>query len=277
MNDSSYNLVVGDSPVLISIPHLGTSLPADIKAALTQTGACVEDTDWHLDQLYDFAAAAGASMLTATLSRYVIDLNRAADGASLYPGQTTTGLVPLETFHGEPVYLPGAEPDEAEIQRRVARYWRPYHDELAAQIAAIKKKHGFVLLWEAHSINSVLPRLFDGVLPDLNFGTFEDKSAAPAIGQALCAVAAASPYSWVLNGRFKGGYITRHYGKPADHIHAVQLELAQHRYMDETAPFNYQQERARTLQTVLARLLAMATEMATQTSYSTFSYHPTHS
>jgi N-formylglutamate deformylase len=268
MNDSTFNLTVGNTPLLISVPHLGTSLPANLKETLTEVGESVCDTDWHLDQLYDFAIPSGASMISATVSRYIIDLNRPPDGASLYPGQTTTGLAPLETFRGEPVYLPGAEPDEAEIQRRVECYWKPYHEALAQQIQAIKKKHGFVLLWDAHSINSELPRLFDGILPDLNFGTFGGKSAAPAISEALGEVAAQSQYSWVMNGRFKGGYITRNYGDPANDVHAVQLEMSQRIYMDEYAPFNYRQDLARSVQPLLERLLDASVKVAAKISTS---------
>jgi N-formylglutamate deformylase len=266
MTDSTFNLTVGNSPLLISIPHLGTCLPAEVKDTLSEAGTRVCDTDWHLDQLYDFALQSGASMISATVSRYVIDLNRAPDGASLYPGQTTTGLCPLESFHGEPIYLQGKEPDEAEIPRRIERYWKPYHQTLAQQIESIREKHGFVLLWEAHSINSELPRLFEGTLPDLNFGTFDGKSAAPAIGKGLQDIAAASRYSWVLNGRFKGGYITRHYGDPKNGVHAVQLEMAQKIYMDEHSPFNYQQNLAADVQPVLARLLDAALHAAANAS-----------
>lgn len=262
MNDSTYNLVVGKSPLLISIPHLGTSLPVQIKDTLTAVGQSVADTDWHLDQLYAFALAEGATMLSATVSRYVIDLNRPPDGASLYPGQTTTGLVPLETFHGEPVYRAGMAPDAAQMQARVNHYWKPYHDALAAQIQAIRKRHGFVLLWEAHSINGELPRLFDGLLPDLNFGTFDGKSASPSIAEALQRVAMQHPYSWVLNGRFKGGYITRHYGNPGEGVHAVQLEMAQRIYMNEAAPYGYRPDLASELQPLLKQLLNACTDAA---------------
>lgn len=255
MHHPTYQLVTGNSPLLISIPHLGTSLTADVKDLLTETGQSVADTDWHLDHLYDFAVAEGASMLSATVSRYVIDLNRPPDGLSLYPGQTTTGLVPLETFHGEPVYREGKAPDGAQIEERVQRYWRPYHEALAAQIQAIKKQHGFVLLWEAHSINGALPRLFDGLLPDLNFGTFDGKSAGAGVARALQEAASCQPYSWVVNGRFKGGYITRQYGNPAEGIHAVQLEMSQRIYMNEKSPFSYRPDLAAKLQPVLKRLL----------------------
>ncbi|MBK4738613.1 N-formylglutamate deformylase [Noviherbaspirillum pedocola] len=266
MNDPIFNLVVGDLPILISIPHLGTGIPAHINASLTEVGRKVCDTDWHLDRLYGFATQQGASMISAKLSRYIIDLNRPPDGTSLYPGQTTTGLVPLETFHGEAVYLPGHEPDETEIQTRIDHYWKPYHEELARQIQTIKSRHGFVILWEAHSINGELPRLFEGVLPDLNFGTFAGKSAAAPVNEALREIAGQSRYSWVLNGRFKGGYITRHYGDPGSHVHAVQLEMSQRIYMNEPEPFEYREDLAARVQPVLSQLLDASLAAARQAS-----------
>lgn len=265
MNSTTFNFVAGNTPLLISIPHLGTGIPDEIKPGLTEAALQLSDTDWHLDQLYGSCAPFGATFISASLSRYVIDLNRPPDGASLYPGQTTTGLVPLETFHGEAVYRMGQEPDRNEIQRRVACYWKPYHDMLVQQIQAIKAKHGFVLLWEAHSINGELPRLFDGLLPDLNIGTFSGKSAAPCVGHAVAEAAGNSTYSWVLNGRFKGGYITRRYGNPESNIHAIQLEMAQRTYMEEHAPFRYRPDLAAGIQPVIASLLQGAVEAARST------------
>jgi N-formylglutamate deformylase len=257
-----FKLVAGDSPLLISIPHLGTHIPDEFRASMTPEALPVCDTDWHLDRLYDFALQDGASMLSAQVSRYVIDLNRPPDGASLYPGQTTTGLCPSETFHGQPVYLAGREPDAAEVQRRVAAYWVPYHRALAEQIAAIKARHGFVVLWEAHSIASELPHLFEGVLPDLNFGTFGGRSSALSVGAAVAELAAQHPYTWVLNGRFKGGYITRQYGDPKNGVHAIQLEMSQKVYMDEALPFNYRPDLADGVRPVLASMLDAVVEAA---------------
>lgn len=262
MSHPVFNLHEGASPILISIPHLGTQLPEDIADCYNETAATLADTDWHLDRLYDFSSEKNATTLSARISRYVIDLNRPPDGASLYPGQTTTGLCSLDTFRGEPIYRPGMEPDQAEIDRRIAMFWRPYHHELRRQIERIKAIHGFVLLWEAHSIASELPRLFDGTLPDLNFGTFENKSAGPEIALALEGAASRSPYSWVMNGRFKGGYITRQYGAPRDGVHAVQLEMSQKIYMDEFYPFNYREDKACDVRPHLAFLLDAALEAA---------------
>lgn len=199
----------GSIPLLISIPHLGTQIPADIRDQLTDAAEDVADTDWHLDRLYDFAARAGASVLGARYSRYVVDLNRPASGESLYPGQTTTGLYPTETFRGEPLYRNGRGPDEADARHRLETFWTPYHNRLRDEIARLKAEFGAVLLWEAHSIASVLPRLFEGKLPDLNIGTNSGASAGPAVLDAITATLSDQPYTWIANGRFKGGYITR--------------------------------------------------------------------
>lgn len=251
MPPETYQLTLGTSPLLISMPHVGTRLPDALADRLQASAHSLPDTDWHLDQLYDFARDDGATVLQATTSRYVIDLNRPPDGASLYPGQTTTGLVPLESFHGQALYEAGAEPDEEEIAQRLLQYWHPYHAELRAQIKRIKARHGFVLLWDAHSINGELPRLFDGVLPELNFGTNGGNSASALVEQAITQIASRQPCTWVLNGRFKGGYITRHYGDPANGVHTVQLEKSQRIYMDEAAPYGYRRDRANPLKTTL--------------------------
>lgn len=251
MTTETYQLTSGTIPLLISMPHIGTRLPEALVDRLQPGALTLPDTDWHLEQLYDFARDEGATVLQATMSRYVIDLNRPPDGASLYPGQTTTGLVPLESFHGQALYKAGAEPNEAEIAQRLLQYWHPYHAELQAQIKRIKAEHGFVLLWDAHSINGELPRLFDGVLPELNFGTNGGNSASPLVEQAIKQAALRQPCTWVLNGRFKGGYITRNHGEPANGVHAVQLEKSQRIYMDETAPYGYRSDLANKLKPTL--------------------------
>ncbi|KQP49383.1 N-formylglutamate deformylase [Pseudorhodoferax sp. Leaf274] len=260
MQEPVFHLQQGRIPLLVSIPHLGTALPDEVGASLAPVAASLRDTDWHLDRLYAFAQDMGASVLGARVSRYVIDLNRPPGGESLYPGQTTTGLCPTETFRGEPLYLPGQAPDAAEIARRRTTYWQPYHDALRAELDRLRALHGQVLLWEAHSIATVLPRLFEGVLPDLNFGTNDGQTCAPEIaGAALDAVRdSATPFSHVLNGRFKGGYITRHYGQPQAGVHAIQLEMCQHLYMDEEPPFAYLPDTAARVQPVLAAMLSNA-------------------
>jgi len=200
--------------------------------------------------------AIGASVLAATHSRYVVDLNRPPDGANLYPGQDTTGLCPLDTFAKEPVYRNAQEPGDAEMTERVETCWRPYHAKLAEELAHLKRKHGFALLWEAHAILSEVPRFFSGRLPDFNLGTADGASCGPGIGEALLKVAQrAGGYSAVLNGRFKGGYITRRYGKPNESVHALQLELASITYMDERPPYAFREELAARLRPHLRAML----------------------
>jgi N-formylglutamate deformylase len=249
----------GRIPLLISIPHLGTEIPAEIAGEMTDAAHAVADTDWHLDRLYSFAKGAGASILGARFSRYVIDLNRPPGGESLYPGQTTTGLCPTETFHGEPLYLEGEAPSQDEVRKRLDKYWRPYHEKLRAELDAMKRQFGQVLLWEAHSIASVLPRLFEGKLPDLNIGTNAGGSCDASILDAISSeLVGDQPFTWVANGRFKGGYITRAFGQPSDGIHAVQLEMCQSTYMDEHTPFSYRQDLAAQIQPVVERMVAAA-------------------
>jgi N-formylglutamate deformylase len=246
----------GTVPLLVSLPHDGTALPPDLSARMTEGARGVPDTDWHVSRLYDFARGLGASVLVPEYSRYVIDLNRPPDDASLYPGQNTTGLCPMVRFSGDPVYLPGQEPSEEEVRARVERYWRPYHDALRAELERLHAQHGRALLWEGHSIRgSGLPFLFEGCLPDLNLGTANGASCSPMLQEKLEAVLSAqSAYDWVANGRFKGGHITRHYGDPARGIDAVQLEISQRNYMDEDS-FEYDGAKAARLQALLRGLL----------------------
>jgi N-formylglutamate deformylase len=194
-------------------------------------------------------------VLVATHSRYVVDLNRPPDNANLYPGQDTTGIVPLDTFHREPIYLPGFPPSQDEAAERIRVYWQPYHERLQQALAAIKAKHGYALLWDAHSIFSVLPRFFRGTLPDLNLGTADGRSCASGIGEALAK--SVEGYRVALNGRFKGGYITRKYGNPANGVHAVQLELSEATYMDESPPYGFRDDLARELRPQLRTLLEL--------------------
>lgn len=250
----------GSAPLLISLPHDGIALPEDIAARVTPEARGVPDTDWFVSRLYDFARKLGASLLVPNYSRYVVDLNRPPDDVSLYPGQNTTGLCPAVRFSGDPVYLPGQEPSPDEVAARVERYWRPYHDALARELARLRDAHGRVLLWEGHSIRSVVPFLFEGRLPDLNVGTAAGASCAPALQARLEAVLSAQQgYTWIANGRFKGGYITRHYGRPAEGVDAVQLELAQDTYMDE-ATGRYEPAKAEKLQQLLHSLLRAGLE-----------------
>ncbi|MGH8704908.1 MAG: N-formylglutamate deformylase [Burkholderiales bacterium] len=246
----------GRTPLLVSMPHTGTHVPDALLARLTLAARALPDTDWHLERLYDFLDELGASVLVATHSRYIVDLNRPPDDANLYPGHDSTGLVPVDTFHKEPLYAAGDEPGAAEIAERVETCWKPYHAKLAEEISRIKRRHGIVLLWDAHSILSVVPRFFEGTLPDFNLGTADGCSCDPAIGEALLRVAQrATGFSAVLNGRFKGGYITRTYGKPEQGVDAVQLELSEATYMEESAPFAFREDLAARLRPHLRALL----------------------
>lgn len=249
----------GDAPLLLSLPHDGSAIPDALQQRMMPEARRAPDTDWHVARLYDFARGLGASIIVPRYSRYVIDLNRGEDDTSLYPGQNTTGLVPLVRFSGDPVYLPGREPDAGEVASRIDRFWRPYHAALREELDRIRAQHGRAVLWEGHSIRgSGLPFLFEGRLPDLNLGTANGASCAPALQARIEQVLAAQDeYDWVVNGRFKGGHITRHYGDPADGIDAVQLEISQRTYMDEDS-FAYDERKAGRLQPLLRRLLDAA-------------------
>lgn len=254
-----FSLQRGSLPLLISIPHLGTRIPDDIAATMTPVAQRVDDCDWHLDRLYAFAARLGASILAPVYARYVIDLNRPPDGANLYPGQDTTGLLPVDTFDKEPLYRDGHLPTDAEVARRRALYWQPYHTALADELAALKAQHGKVLLWEAHSIRSQVPRFFDGRLPDFNFGTSNGASAVPGLADELAAIVEQhGAYTAIGNGRFKGGYITRQYGQPEQGVHAVQLELSQITYMQEQMPYAYDDALASRVEPLLETLVKTA-------------------
>lgn len=250
-----FSLYRGHAPLLISLPHDGEDLPPDVLSRLTSDARRLPDTDWHVGRLYDFARELGASILRPRYSRYLIDLNRPPDDLSLYPGQNTTGLCPTIEFNGAPLYEPGQAPTPEEVAQRVERYWKPYHEAVRAELTRLRDAHGRVVLWEGHSIRSEVPYLFAGRLPDFNLGTAAGNSCSPALQQRLEAVLAAQQgYSWVANGRFKGGYITRHFGRPQDGIDAVQLELAQCNYMDEDS-FAYDPVRAVPTQAVIRSLL----------------------
>ena len=234
-----FNFQKGNLPLLVSLPHSGENL-GPFAEQMTPAAMRMADADWHLGRLYEFLGHMGVSVLEAQHSRYVIDLNRDPSGKSLYPGQDVTELCPTTTFAGEAIYRQGAAPSDQGIASRVAKYWQPYHDALTAELDRIKAKHGYALLWEAHSIASHVPRFFDGKLPDFNLGTNDGNSCGGGMGERLIAALGTDrKYSGVLNGRFKGGYITRQYGNPAAGVHAVQLELSQVTYMNEKHPFDY--------------------------------------
>lgn len=257
---SVYRLQQGRAPLLISLPHVGTELPPELHERLVPRALASEDTDWHLERLYrPLAEKLGASLIVPRYSRYVIDLNRPPDDRPLYPGEAGgTGLVPTHFFSSEPLYRDGAAPDAAEVAARREACWRPYHEALAAELERLRAAHGRALLFDGHSIRSELPWLFDGELPALNLGTADGAACAPAITEGLGALLAGqTQFSQVVNGRFKGGYITRHYGQPGRGVHAVQLEMCQRCYMDEAADPRsaYDEARAAQVAPLIERML----------------------
>jgi N-formylglutamate deformylase len=255
----TFYLASGTSPLLVSMPHVGTLVPKHFRMDFVPRALEVEDTDWHLDRLYHFISQLGATELRAVHSRYIIDLNRPPDDTPMYPGASNTELCPTRFFTGEPLYAPGAEPS-VEVRNMLHKtYWEPYHQALREELDRIKAQHGYALLWDAHSIRSQIPWLFEGVLPDLNIGTANGESADPRITQAVADAAARHPQiSHAVNGRFKGGYITRHYGKPADNVHAIQLEMCQCLYMSEQPPYEYNWSNAKAIQPVLMDMMSAA-------------------
>jgi len=254
-----FQFTQGRSPILVSMPHVGTDIPDEIAARMTPEALVRQDTDWHLVRLYDFLQDIGASVISARWSRYAIDLNRPPEDTNLYPGMDTTGLCPLDTFHREPIYREGQGPSQQDVEQRLEKYWRPYHQQLGAELERIKAQHGKAVLWDAHSIASVVPRFFEGKLPDLNFGTAEGKSCDKELQDLVVDTARShGAYSIAVNGRFKGGYITRHYGQPAKRTHAIQLEMCQSVYMNEDAPFDYRPDLAGKVQGLLENMLLAA-------------------
>jgi formiminoglutamase len=261
-----------EAPLIVSFPHTGTDIPPEIEARCVSPWRARKDTDWWIDQLYAFARDLGATIVHTAISRTVIDVNRDPSGVSLYPGQATTELVPTTTFDGEPLWRPGQAPDAAEIDERRATYFAPYHDALAAEIARLRGQHPRVVLYDCHSIRSLIPRLFDGALPVMNIGTNSGASCDPLLQTEIARIAATSPFSHIVNGRFKGGTITRQYGKPAEGVHAVQMELACRGYLNEPigpvdqtlwpAPYfpDYAAPIQRTLRTILETCLRYAKE-----------------
>ena len=256
MNPAIYNLHQGTRPLLISLPHVGTFIPEVLQAQLLPRALAVENTDWFLDRLYGFAKDLGASLLVPTHSRYVIDLNRPSENTPMYAGQNNTELCPTRFFTGEALYRDGQAPTAHEVRSRVQQYWQPYHEALAGELARIKAAHGHAVLFDGHSIKSELPWLFEGRLPQMNLGTAGGTSCAASLTSKLSAIFAVHPaYDHVVNGRFKGGHITRHYGAPHMGVHAVQLEMCWRAYMDETPPYRWHETRAATVTPLLRQLV----------------------
>ena len=255
-NDEGYTLHRGSTPLLVSVPHAGTRIPDEVRDRFVDRARDVEDTDWHLDRVYAFARELGAGLIVPTYSRYLIDLNRPPDNAPMYPGANNTELCPTRFFTGDPLYREGRAPDDAEVARRRDRYWRPYHTALAAELKRLRSDHGHAIVFDGHSIRSELPWLFEGRLPDLNLGTANGASCAASLRGTLADILASqNDFTQVVDGRFKGGYITRHYGRPGERQHAVQLEMCFACYMGECAPFAYDDSRTQRLLPVLTRLV----------------------
>ena len=255
---TTFSLQRGRVPLLISLPHDGSFIPDDIATRMRPAARRSPDTDWHVARLYEpLAEALGASVLKPRASRYVVDLNRPADGHALYPGLRETRLVSTVGFDGEPLYLNGQEPQAGEVLGRIDAFWRPYHEALSQELARLCAEHGRAVLWDGHSIRSQVPMLFDGSLPDFNLGTASGASCGAALQTRLQAcLESQDAFGVAINGRFKGGYITRHYGRADSGVQAVQLELAQHNYMDEVS-FDYDEARAPAVQAVIERLLRL--------------------
>jgi formiminoglutamase len=265
----------GDAPLIVSFPHTGTDIPADIDERLVSPWLGRRDADWWIHLLYEFAQGLGATTVRTCVSRTVIDVNRDPSGASLYPGQATTELCPTTTFDGEGLYPQGSEPDSDEIAERRASFFEPYHQTIADEIARLRASHPKIVLYDAHSIRSAIPRLFDGELPNFNIGTNSGASCDTLLTSAVEAVCDSTVFSRVTNGRFKGGWTTRHYGRPGDGVHAIQMELACRGYMDEPAeppehgnwPTPYNPDRAGRMRSALTRILNACIDFAcTETS-----------
>ena len=243
-------------PILLSVPHCGTNFPKDIadqyKPALIDAP---DDTDWFADQLYDFAADMGMTMIAARYSRWVIDLNRDPQSKPLYTdGRIITGLCPTTNFIDEPIYRDNRnEIEPAEIQRRIGQYFNPYHNKIQELLTDLKSRHGKVLLWDCHSIRQLVSTIQKEKFPDLILGDVDGTSASPGLIETVLGVLDHSTYSVRHNHPFKGGYITRHFGKPAEHQHALQLEMTKVNYMDD-GEVRYDKVRAGVIQDVLKKV-----------------------
>jgi N-formylglutamate deformylase len=263
------SVIKGEAPLIVSIPHAGAEIPSHMESRLVSPFLARIDTDWHVDELYDFAIAMGATVISTTISRSVIDVNRDPSGVSLYPGQPTTGLCPDTTFDGKPLYREGKKLEEEEIEDRRGRYFMPYHAALVGEIHRLKRDHERVVVYDAHAIRSRVPRLFEGELPVFNIGTNSGKSCDQELSAAVQAIAAASGQPTVANARFKGGYITRSSGRPERGVHAIQMELAMRAYLREPAivrednwPPAFDLEIAAPTRTTLRRILNACIDFA---------------
>ncbi|MBX9665640.1 N-formylglutamate deformylase [Novosphingobium sp.] len=257
MNDWLH-LAQGDAPLIVSVPHAGIRMPDAVSSALMDPAAALVDTDWHVDKLYSFARDLGATLVSTAMSRIVVDVNRDPSGASLYPGQATTGLCPMTSFDGTPLYRAGQEPDAAAVAARRASFFDPYHSALDAEIARLRGLHGTVVVYDAHSIASRVPRLFDGELPAFSIGTNGGSACDAALTERIASLC---PEPRVVNGRFRGGWITRRIGNPAAGVHAVQMELAQRVYLDEPST-EWNEARAAEARATLRKVLEACIDFA---------------
>ena len=262
-NSDSFTFIEGELPLLISVPHDGRKLPPDMSSRMTQEGLYLPDTDWHINELYAFTRQMDVSLISADYSRYVVDLNRSTDDSALYENQRSTGLCPKKTFAGKSIYSSLESIHSREINQRVISFWNPYHEKIRKILQGMKTRYGYALLWDAHSIKTFVPNLFEGRLPDLNIGTNSGESCPQIIEDAILNIALNSTYSVVTNERFKGGYITRNYGNPMDQIYAIQLEIAQSCYMNETS-LTYDTRLAKKLTITLERMLEVYMSTAKQ-------------
>lgn len=255
LSGPAFEFRAGTAPLLVSMPHVGTQLPGCLQGRLSPACVPLGDTDWHLPRLYDFVQELGASVLVGRYTRFAVDLNRPPDDTPLYTS-ATTGLHPDILFDGSPAFNEGQGLTKEERAGFLAEIWQPYHACIADELARIRARHGYAIIFDAHSIAGEIPRLFEGSLPDFNLGTADGKSADPALTARLAAVLREAPqYRLAVNGRFKGGYITRHYGRPEENVHAVQLEIAQRTYMREEIPYQYLPELAAEVRPVLRRFV----------------------
>lgn len=256
-----FDVLRGDGPIVLGQPHGGTHVPADIAAKLNDNGRALADTDWHITQLYD-GLLPDVTVVKSNIHRYVIDANRDPEGVSLYPGQNTTTLVPLTDFDGAPIWREGQTPSASDIEARRVAYHAPYHTALTAELDRVRAKHGVALLFDCHSIRSIIPFLFEGQLPVFNTGTNSGQSCSVILGDKIHAIAQGAGQSAVRDARFKGGWTTRHYGRPDAGIHAIQMEIAQRAYMTEVPPWNYDAARASQLRPVLKSMLQSLNDLA---------------
>ena len=258
---NTFSVVEGQKPLILAQPHGGTHVDADIFKRLNDKGRRLADTDWHINRLYD-GLIDDITVVQSHIHRYVIDANRGPDDESLYPGQNTTGLCPLTDFDGNPIYHQGEAPNDDEIEQRRIRYHQPYHDALKEQIHRLKKRHHSVIVYDCHSIRSHIPFLFEGQLPDFNIGTYNGNSCHQTIEDKVNDICSqAKDYTCIVNGRFKGGWTTRHYGQPDAGIHAIQMELAQSTYMQQRAPWTYDSVKSEQLRTILGPILNALIEL----------------